>query len=390
MKPSIIAAFSLLASGCAALPRAVPVPEAVFEVEYVPAGVLHDDVAFEVNTVLDSFAKRDEELIANLLLAVNDSGIIFDLLDSIAASPQQIEGLANYTALLLGGLSGGSGGSGGGLASSLNVTRILGLVQDLGLLTSLADQTLLDRQFQPVLAHIIERVVRANEDVLLYLVTEYLQPASGKQKRATTDNSLATFASNLLGLVLNSQAFTSSLADTLNALNDTNVLVYVVKRFLLTERYVNMTGLLVNQVLALGAVNVLAVTLLLNVLALLEDSLSDPAALVAVVTNVLSGNYSGLSAGLGKYQGAFSNIVDIMEDDGLFVELNDLIFPSSSAAPPKTTTQKKAQSVTLAVSTTAAPTVAAALTTLPSAASGARAALPGTLAAALVAAVLLL
>lgn len=389
MKPSIIAAFSLLASGCAALPRAVPVPEAVFEVEYVPAGVLHDDVAFEVNTVIDSFAKRDEELIANLLLAVNDSGIIFDLLDSIAASPQQIEGLANYTALLLGGLSGGGGGS-GGLASSLNITRILGLVQDLGLLTSLADQTLLDRKFQPVLAHIIERVVRANEDVLLYLVTEYLQPASDKQKRATTDNSLATFASNLLGLVLNSQAFTSSLADTLNALNDTNVLVYVVKRFLLTERYINMTGLLVNQVLALGAVSVLAVTLLLNVLALLEDSLSDPAALVTVVTNVLSGNYSGLSDGLGKYQGAFSNIVAIMEDDGLFVELNDLIFPSSSAAPPKTTTQKKAQSVTLAVSTTAAPTVAAAPATLPSAASGARAALPGTVAAALVAAVLLL
>ncbi|KAL7663305.1 GPI-anchored protein [[Candida] zeylanoides] len=389
MKPSIIAAFSLLASGCAALPRAVPVPEAVFEVEYVPAGVLHDDVAFEVNTVIDSFAKRDEESIANLLLAVNDSGIIFDLLDSIAASPQQIEGLANYTALLLGGLSGGGGGS-GGLASSLNITRILGLVQDSGLLTSLADQTLLDRKFQPVLAHIIERVVRANEDVLLYLVTEYLQPASDKQKRATTDNSLATFASNLLGSVLNSQAFTSSLADTLNALNDTNVLVYVVKRFLSTERYINMTGSLVNQVLASGAVNVSAVTSSLNVSALLEDSLSDPAALVTVVTNVLSGNYSGLSAGLGKYQGAFSNIVAIMEDDGLFVELNDLIFPSSSAAPPKTTTQKKAQSVTLAVSTTAAPTVAAALATSPSAASGARAALPGTVAAALVAAVLLL
>ena len=127
--------------------------------------------------VLKVFEKRDantEQTIEGILKAVNNSGVIWTLLDSVADDPSHIEYIGNLTSsflknynitlniadLLLESSS---------LTENLNITGLLSAVENSGLITSLLDGILLDENFRPRLVDLIDRLVLSQKNVLLYI-----------------------------------------------------------------------------------------------------------------------------------------------------------------------------------------------------------------------------
>ncbi|CCG22197.1 Pga45 protein [Candida orthopsilosis Co 90-125] len=157
-----------------------------------------------------------------VLEKLNSSGIIWELLDAIADHPERIDYLANLTSSLLGGmnitinvgdiLSGDSALS--SLTQFINVTAIVDAVMDSGLVTSLADGLLLDSNFRPRLADIINRVVWSQRDVLLYIFGSVFQKRDHLFRRAEVDDQDISVWSSLLraaeGEVSGSTTTTSS------------------------------------------------------------------------------------------------------------------------------------------------------------------------------------
>lgn len=342
--------FSHVVSTCftvacvAAAPKAYPVPESQFDLGFLNDVLEGREDSFMIEELSESLHKRDQQSVESILESVNSSGIIFELLDSIANDPQQIEGLANYTGALLKNINISSLIYGAG-SSSTNYSKILSIVSQSGLVTSLVDGTLLDPSFQPVLAKITERVILANEDLLLVLYSTLLRPASN-QKRADNEGSASTLFSNLLSSVLGSGLLENTVSDILGALNDTGIALYVTKRFLSTPLYLNMTGALVSDIMNSGAIDISGLAgaaSLFNLTKIIDGALADPKLIVNTVTGILSGNYD--SSALGEYGAALLNITHIMENDGLFVQLNSLLFPSTSTTngAQSTNSAKKAE-----------------------------------------------
>lgn len=433
---SFLATGLLLTTSCIATPMALPVPDSKFEIQLVDDGIFEREATELINQFITQLngnldlSKRDESTIANILLQVNKSGIIFELLDYVADSDSIISTISNATENLISGVNISLLLSGGlsSLLSSLNLTQILGVVQDSGLLQSILDGTLLDTSFQPTIAGIIEKAVRANEGLLAVIFNTYLKPASNSKRQlkaatsdgaiifspsessavnsiqsqlspasittlgasstsrsstggttsrsatastsastsaratttsstrasttaasgnsssssstasstADTSGSLNSFVGNIAGEVLGSLVFIGTLNDTLVALNDTGVALYIVKRILSTESYIDMFGTIISNVMYSGALNVTALTSSLNITELLGTYLDNPEKLLGLASSVLSSNsLSSLSSDSPDYTGALENIVSIMENDGLFVELNSYLFPSSSTAGNK-------------------------------------------------------
>ncbi|CAH2351323.1 predicted GPI-anchored protein 45 [[Candida] railenensis] len=432
---SYLATGLLLTTSCIATPMALPVPDSKFEIQLVDDGIFEREATELINQFITKLngnldlSKRDESTIANILIQVNKSGIIFELLDYVADSDSIINTISNATENLISGVNISSLLSGGGsssLLSSLNLTQILGVVQDSGLLQSILDGTLLDTSFQPTIAGIIEKAVRANEGLLAMIFNTYLKPASNSKRQlkavtsdgaivfspsessavdsiqsqlstasitslissvasrvstagttsksaatssvkgttsttkasatvsagnssssssaasstasstADTSGSLSSFAGNIAGEVLGSSVFIGTLNDTLVALNDTGVALYIIKRILSTESYIDMFGTIISNVMYSGALNVTALTSSVNITQLLDKYLDDPEKLLGLASSVLSSNSSSSSSSSSPdYKGALENIVSIMENDGLFVELNSYLFPSSSTAGNK-------------------------------------------------------
>lgn len=149
----------------------------------------------------DLLAKRDDNnddlqnTINFVIEKLNSSGIIWDLLDSIADNPDRVEYLANLTSSLLGGmnitinvadiLSGNSPLA--SLTKYVNYTAVYNAVMDSGLVTSLADGLLLDSSFRPRLADIVSRVVWSQRDLLLYIFTTVFQKREYMFKRGTVN-----------------------------------------------------------------------------------------------------------------------------------------------------------------------------------------------------------
>lgn len=445
---SYLSTSLLLASSCIATPVAVPVQESKFEIQLMQDGIVEREVTdvinkfiTEINGNLD-LSKRDEQTISSVLVAVNNSDIIFKLLDYVTGSDSIINSISNVTEGLLSNLNISLLLSGGGLSSllsSINITQILGIVEDSGLLQSIIEGTLLDTDFQPTLAGIVEKAVRANEGLIGIIFNTYLKPASNEKRqlkavltsdgalvlspgessavnaiqgelagttttgagstttraavtasstaraasttsraagsassavsavassvasaissvakastttgstRATTSastssftgdasGSLNSFVGNIAGEVLDSLVFIGTLNDTLRALNDTGVALYVIKRILSTDSYIDAFGTIISNVMYSGALNITELTSSINITQLLGQYLDDPDYLVSLATSVLSSNSTSLSSSNNDYTGALQNIVSIMENDGLFVELNSYLFPSSSTAGNK-------------------------------------------------------
>ena len=322
----------------------------------------YDQVDGQVDgQVLKVFEKRDantEQTIEGILKAVNNSGVIWTLLDSVADDPSRIEYIGNLTSsflknynitlniadLLLESSS---------LTENLNITGLLSAVENSGLITSLLDGILLDENFRPRLVDLIDRLVLSQKNVLLYIFAGVLSKrdlmADGELvnvllKRATSNDdsysgSLGSFLNNAASTVLSSSLVSNAVADVLNALNDTGFLVYATKRFLSSDSYINMTVALVNDIVSSSSVTI--DTSGLNITELISGTLGNPKEIAALVGSLLSGDSSQtsqLSNYLGRYSGALSQILQDLEKKGLFAELNSYIFGDSTTKASATAT----------------------------------------------------
>lgn len=221
----------------------------------------YDDIYGEFSDLLLShFAKRDSaSLIEGLLTTLNLSGLIFTLLDQLAADNATI----NLAAQLVGGILSGNS-SAGSLLSGLNITfnasSVLEGVQSSGLMTSTLQGLLLNEDNRNQLAdfaglfiakntfvpqllvdlgngvpltieHIIHLVktVRskagnAQQDDIRNVVIDAHDKRDDNQYKGTAN----AFFSNALGALVNSPLLTSSAGSIFQALNNTGILVPII------------------------------------------------------------------------------------------------------------------------------------------------------------------
>lgn len=353
------------AATCAvAAPLAIPDDSTKFEIkrefhQLLEARFLPEQVEDFHNLM----AKRDTELtIASLLDLFNSSGILWALLDQVAYSPTRIEWLANTTANLIGGFNSSDLMMSSSLVSNLNLnyTGIYDSVMDSGVVSSLLDGILLDDDYRPVLVNLTSRVLEGNKNLFLYLVQDIFKKKNTKrdlEKRATS--TLETFVGNIISSALGSQLVANVASDVLVALNQTQFLTYTVKRFIADEGYQNMTAQLVLDIMRTNKVKVDGKTF--NITNLAEKALSKPQVIVGLVSNLLSGQIS--VAGLGKYNDALTEIVQDVEDKGVFADLNNYVFsetntvstpllPTGNIVVPRTTRTATATTTSFRNSTT--------------------------------------
>lgn len=281
--------------------------------------------------------KRDVKTVSSLLETVNRSGIIFDVLDEIAGHPRRISLLANATARLIKSLGGSLDLSLlEEIGAGLNITNIYDIVKDSGLVTSILDGILLDDNYRPVLVKLIKRIAEANKSLIAYIIDDVF--AAAKKKRADDDDdddnsnggTLETFAINIVSTVLSSRLFTNIVNDTVVALNDTGIAVYIVKRAIADESYQNMTVELFDDLKDTGVIKIDNSTLSnLNITKIVSGVLDNPTMILRLTRAALSGDLN-LRQTFGKYAGAIKDIVKDLEDDGLFRDLNNYVFSTDS------------------------------------------------------------
>lgn len=303
--------------------------------------------------------KRDEELtIENILIKFNESQILFKGVDALSESKKAQELIVNATTFLLKQVGNVNLTSLLYTTSKLhlNVSGIYYTVEKSGLIQSTLDGILLDESYRPVLVKLVERIVYPNLDAIYFLMQKYLHPASNK-KRADDSDSLEQFATNIISTVLHSQVFSETLTDLLNALNDTGVAVYTIKRLIASEQFQNLTVSLFKDIYATGAIKLNLSSL--NISAIVDYFLKDPKVLTSALTGVMSGG-NNLGATFGKYTDGVKGIIKDLEDDGFFVTLNDYLFSSSTLAvsTSSTTTKQNKNKDTNAVSRSKATTSA--------------------------------
>lgn len=278
-----------------------------------------DDVADLDNLI----HKRDlTSTVALLLDVVNGSLILYDLLDSIAYDPEKISAIANFTASKLSGFD-LSSLSLSGISLDLNYSSIYDEVMDSGVVTLLLDGILLDTSYRPTLVKLVSRILEGNKNAVNYLVRNVFKKLK-RDALAKRDNSgtLETFLGNVISSVLNSQLVASAASDLLVALNETQFLTSTVKRLIADEGYQNMTAQLVLDIYETGELKFNAESL--NITSIASKALSNPAIIVSLVSNLLSGNVQ--VPGLGDYSDAVSDILKEVEDDGVFADLNNYVF----------------------------------------------------------------
>jgi hypothetical protein len=295
-------------------------------------------------------------------------------LDLLAGHPNRIEYVANLTGSLIKDAGSFSLDSLGlnttKIANLVNISAIVNDVIDSGLIQSILDGILLDPNYTPVLVNITYNVVESSKYLLYYLFDDILakRDITSKDiheliKRANNDGGLGEFVSNAIATILSSKLVGGIAYDTLNALNDTGVAVYVVKRFIATPKYLNMTVTLAEDIWNTGAINVTSIVSSFSLSGLLSDAEklvnSDFVTNIVndLVNAVLSGDISKIFSSLGKYADAVGRIVSGLEDKGLFADLNSLIFPSSMLNVISTTKEKKDASLhmTITLASSAAP-----------------------------------
>lgn len=355
------------AATCAvAAPLAIPDDSTKFEIKREFHQLLEARfLPQELDDFHNLIAKRDTELtIASLLDLFNSSGILWSLLDQVAYSPSRIEWLANTTANLIGGfnVSDLSALTSSPLVANLNLnyTGIYDTVMDSGVVSSLLDGVLLDDDYRPVLVNLTSRVMEGNKNLFLYLVQDIFKKKNSKrglEKRATS--TLETFVGNIISSALGSELVGNIATDVVLALNQSQFLTYTVKRFIADEGYQNMTAQLVLDIIRTNKVKLNGNTL--NITSLAQKALSKPQVIVGLVSNLLSGQVS--IAGLGKYNDALTEIVQDVEDKGVFADLNKYVFsethtvstpllPTGNIVVPRTTRTASATTTAFRNSTT--------------------------------------
>ncbi|KAK6460927.1 hypothetical protein DFJ63DRAFT_211640 [Scheffersomyces coipomensis] len=343
----------------------IPIDNTQFEIsamweDFVNTHFEQDDLnmiyeMFEDNNGGSGLQKRDyETTVESILNLVNNSGIIWTVLDEVAGHPERIQFLANLTGNLLSyvNVSSLNFGSLLSVATDVNATGLIKAVEQSGLISSLLDGILLDDSFRPVLVNIIYRVVKSQENTLLFIIDGVFQKRdlnaleisdeefAALVKRASDDyaGTLLDFAGNIASKVLSSNLFVNLTGEVLDALNETQFLTYTVKRFLADEAYQNMTALLIKDIISSGDIKISLSSL--NITALVSAAVSKPQLVATFIGGLLSGNVpSSVTSSLGKYAGAVKQIILDLQNTGLFQQLNSYIFGSTTTTSGATTTQ---------------------------------------------------
>lgn len=350
MRLTIIPAILCVISSVAhAIPLAAPVASGEFElIDTVRSMFQERFFDDELQDFHNLIQKRDTTLtIETLLDLFNSSGILYDVLDLVAYSPSRIQVIANFTAKQIGNFNSSSLSGMSGLTSALNFSKIYNSVMDSGVVTSLLDGILLDEDYRPTLVKLISRLLEGNKNMFLYLVQDIFKKLNSKrdmlEKRATS--SLETFVGNIIASALGSLLVGGISNDVLVALNETQFLTYTVKTLIGNEGYQNMTAQLLVDIIKTGDVKLDSQAI--NITQIADKALSNPAVIVGVVSQLLSGNIN--LGGMGKYSDAVGAIIKGVEDDGVFEDLNKYVFseshtvttpliPTGNIVVPRTTT----------------------------------------------------
>lgn len=271
--------------------------------------------------------KRDTVLsIETLLNLVNNSGIIYTVLDLVAYSPSRIEALANLTAGLVGNVNTSDLlGTVSSLGNGLNYSAMFTSVMESGVVTSLLDGILLDEDFRPTLVDLISRILEGNKNLFLYLVQDVFKSLKRDELHKRATGSLETFVGNIVALALGSDLVGNLANDVLTALNNTQFLTYTAKELIGNEGYQNMTAQFVIDIIRSGKLQIDSQPI--NVTRIADKALSNPDAIVSVLSLLLMGNIQ--LDGLGKYNDAIRDIIKDVEDQGVFADLNNYVFSES-------------------------------------------------------------
>lgn len=302
---------------------------------------------------LPELSKRDNNNVESLVKAINRSGIIWDFLDTLVKHPKAVSRLANLTGNLIESSAGKVNISViEGLLSTTNVTALVEAISESGLLESVLDGVLLDKNYRHVIEDIIERFVYSNIDMISFIFNDiFLKEVSLMKRDDSTSKysgSFGAFLINTIASVLSSQLLVDSVRELANALNNTGVGVYVVKRFIANESYQNLTIDFAKDIYNTGAINLNLTSL--NISAIVGTVLENPKIITNLVSNVLSNNNTQGNEKMSKYVQATKDIVQDLQNDGLFEELNNNLFPSSSSSassPSSTSTGSSSKKKTV-------------------------------------------
>lgn len=356
MKLNFIIVFQSLIYSLVAL--TVPQLEAIYNsgdvVATDPNELLEDVFTDEQLEVLDAFqsqihrslydkenrlSSRDlESSIESILNLVNNSGVLWTILDYGVDHPSIVDSIANMTAGLLNGADSSNRSAITsflfGTVSGVNISAVGNIVIDSGLIQSVLDGLLLDDEYRPYVSRIIYQVAENNIGLITILLKGFLAPANSNSKR-DVGNSLIEFVGNIVGSFLNSKIFYSGLTSVVNALNDTGFVVDTIHHFISDEEYVNMTGHLINEVIKKSDLNLTSLTSDINITSIVESVLLDTTSITDIIGSLLSGDLSGVSNTLERYIPGVKAIIKDLENMGLFTQLNNAIFPSSTSADSK-------------------------------------------------------
>lgn len=323
----------LLSTFALAVPVAAPVSEE-FDLTETIRNTFEESLLPEELDVIHGtlFERREieardlEHTMENVIKIVNDSNVIFAILDQIAYYPNRIEKIANLTSGLVGKIDVSNvAKSVLNLHLSLNISGIYEGVMESGLISNVLDGVLLDKSYRPHLVNLVNRVLGATKNIFLWLVQDVFHKKLLNSKREDSGSKrsgLESFIGNIVSAALSSSLVADVSKDLVVALNDTGVATYVVQRFLADEGYQNFTAQLVLDIVKTGKVKSNGKSL--NATGLVDKALSNPKLITGAVGSLLSGNIN--LSGLGKYGKALKDIVGDVEKNGTFVSLNKYVF----------------------------------------------------------------
>lgn len=243
-----------------------------------------DDLAFDKRDVNEGL----KDTLVQLIVTVNQSGVIEDVLHEIAQSPEQMNTLSNAIYVTLRRVYTGGLSSQINITTTTNLTDILGIVKSSGLIYSTAASLLLDDTQRNMLADGVGEVMVNNTwiPVLLKYLTDkgkitfdtifdiarntkskdpgfngirYTKRSIFSTNSSSNDaysGSLQAFLNNLVGSALSSQLATSSLETILAAVNQSGVVVPTIQSVVRDPLILKMVAYIANKLYNYGVFDV--------------------------------------------------------------------------------------------------------------------------------------
>lgn len=297
---------------------------------------IYEDFLLIVNSHVNkrSDSSRVDQL-EQILIKVNESGIIMDVLNEIAGSKAEQNTLVNLTTDMIKN----GGGSFDGFQIDLNKTNILDAVKKSGIINSTLDGLLLNDQNREILGdrtgHVLSKYAYVSKilsdlgngqkltvdyiaDTVKHFKTKnpkYQYMNEGKQvilgaRADEYSGSAQTFFNNLINTVVSSDLVAGSAEDFLIALNRTGIAVSIAMQVVETPKIAEMGTYIIGQLYANGVFDNLDTNKYFQ---------------EAKKKNILS---DGLQMVLTDptYSPALAKIFKQMEDNGVFADIQKNLY----------------------------------------------------------------